>query len=114
MHTCGVKKCKSFFGDSKRFSVFTYKVPEKDKREMCKYCFNESPDRIIDPIDLAKYQEYYKGDNFKAFRCNLCSSTFHFREPKKEMVHMNILFLLTVMMVVNAITILPKQLLIPF
>ena len=50
----------------------------KDRREVCRYCYNEFTDRITDYIELEKYREYHSDSPFKAFRCFCCGSEWHF------------------------------------
>jgi hypothetical protein len=58
-------------------SPFGYTHPERDKREMCRYCYNEDTRRMVG-LELALYEDYYAGKPFKAFECECCRAKFHF------------------------------------
>ena len=58
-------------------SPFGYTHPERDKREMCPYCYNEDTRRIVG-LELIPYEEYYGANQFKAFECEACRAKFHF------------------------------------
>lgn len=66
-------------GDGKKpASPFGRTHPERDITEMCPYCYNEDTRRMRGP-ELAPFEEYHKGEPFKAFECEACSATFHFK-----------------------------------
>jgi hypothetical protein len=62
-------------------SPFGHTNPERDKREMCPYCYNETPRRMVG-IELIPYEAYHVGAPFKAFECEACRATYHFSTIK--------------------------------
>lgn len=63
--------CSSFV------SPFGYTHPDRDRREMCPYCYNEDTRRMVG-LGLAPYEDYHSGKHFKAFECAACNAKFHF------------------------------------
>lgn len=66
--------------DSPFVSPFDYTHHERDKREMCRSCFNEDTTRIRDVVELAPFAAYHGAQAFKAFSCHCCGATFHFAD----------------------------------
>lgn len=58
-------------------SPFGYTHPERDKREMCPYCYNEETTRIVG-TELNPFTDFHKGTPFRAFECSACNAKFHF------------------------------------
>ena len=58
-------------------SSFGYTHPDRDKREMCRYCYNEDP-RRLNGLELTPYEAYWGETPFKAFECEICRAMFHF------------------------------------
>jgi hypothetical protein len=58
-------------------SPYGYTHPDRDKREMCPYCYNEDTRRIVGQ-ESAPFEQYHAGKPFRAFECQSCSATFHF------------------------------------
>jgi len=67
-------------------SPYGYKNPNRDKNEMCPYCYNEDTDIIKDAVRLRPYKEWY-GDVVKKFTvvyCPACQAEWSFYEVKEE------------------------------
>lgn len=52
---------------------------EVKQSQTCPYCKHDTPERIIDKIDLEPLQKFYGGAPFMAFSCWLCNGKFHFK-----------------------------------
>lgn len=51
----------------------------KPSKEICPFCKNDSPERIIDKIDLEPLQKYHRSKPFVAYSCRLCNGFWHFK-----------------------------------
>lgn len=70
----------------KEFPSVRWKSPykytsNKDKNSMCKYCYNENTNIIVDSVELEKFRIFYHKRNifiFTVVHCDLCNAVFSF------------------------------------
>ena len=51
---------------------------EHDPNKTCPSCNNDKTDRVIDPVRLALFKNFWDGKQFRVQECHACGAVFHF------------------------------------
>lgn len=76
-----------YISSNKWDSQFGYKLPNRNKNEMCPYCKNEDTDIVRDFAFTRKFKEFYSKVNITDFTvvyCYCCEAVWSFYKRKDK------------------------------